>query len=310
MAISITTTSVGTPVERLFGDLVLGCQTLERNVAQILMGYQEDGIVINRLYSGNQAIIAAVATPSATADNTTKDEVLISPAEIMYYDEFNPKNFNVDWKMLWAEGPEVRQRAAQNLLNALLPSVRTSFNYDLEKLLWQGDTGSASAWLDPIDGFVKLIDADTTVNSVTPAGAVTASNVIAILQAVLDAAPDAVIENSAPTIVTNHTIKRLYHNAIAALPNKGTDITDSARNTFMGYPITSVHGVPANRIFMMNTGQDDRAALKVGTWMEGDRFNVLIDRKQANSDLFFIKINMVVGVNHVYGKEIVEYSPA
>lgn len=310
MAISITTTSVGTPVERLFGDLVLGCQTLEKNVAQVMSGHQEDGIVINRLYSGNQAIVAAVATPSTAADNTTKDEKLISPAEIMYYDTFNPKNFNVDWKFLWAEGPEVRQRAAQTLLNALLPSVRTSFNYDLEQLLWNGDTTSGSAWLDPIDGFVKLIDADGTVNSVTPAGAVTASNVIAIFQAVLDACPDAVIENSAPTIVTNHTIKRLYHNAIAALPNKGTDITDSARNTFMGYPITSVHGVPANRIFMMNTGQDDRAALKVGTWMDGDRFNVLIDRLQANSDLFFIKINMVVGVNHVYGKEIVEYSPS
>lgn len=309
MAISISTTNVGTPIERLFSDLVLGCQTLDKGIAQVLSGNQNK-IPLNRLYSGNQAITARVATPVTAADNTTKDEKLITMNEIQYYDTFDPKNFNDDWKFLWAEGPEVRQQAAMNLLNALLPSVRTAFNYDLEVLLWNGNTASGSAWLSPIDGFVKLIDADGTVNSVTPAGAITSANVIAILQAVLDATPDAVLENSAPAIVTNPTVRRLYHEAISALPNKGTDITEAGRNTFMGYPIVTTHAIPANRVFMMNIGGDDRAALKVGTWMESDRFNVLIDRLQANSDLFFIRIDMAVGVNHLFGKEITEYSPA
>jgi hypothetical protein len=78
----------------------------------------------------------------------------------------------------------------------------------------------------------------------------------------------------------------------------------------MGFPIISLPHVPANRIFMCNTGGNDRSALKVGTWMENDRFNILIDRLQANSDLFFIRIDVAVGVNHIWGKEIVEYSPA
>jgi len=309
MAISITTTNVGTPVERLFSDLVLSCETLDKGVAQVLAGYQNK-IPLNRLYSGVQAITTRVATPTTAADNTTKDEKLITMNEIQYYDTFDPKNFNVDWKFLWAEGPEVRQRAAQALLNALLPSVRTAFNYDLEYLLWNGDTTSGDAWSEAIDGFVKLIDADGTVNNVTPAGAVTASNVIAVLQAVLDATPDAVREASAPAFVTNPTIKYLYHEAISALPNKGTDITESGKDLFMGNKIISLPHIPANRIFYLNTGGDDRAALKVGTWMENDRFNLLVDRLQANSDLFFIRIDMAVGVNHIWGKEITEYSPS
>ncbi len=48
----------------------------------------------------------------------------------------------------------------------------------------------------------------------------------------------------------------------------------------------------------------------MATWADADRFNIKIDRLEAYSDEFFIKVNAEIGVNHVYGKEIVEYSPA
>ena len=58
---------------------------------------------------------------------------------------------------------------------------------------------------------------------------------------------------------------------------------------------------------MARSGDDSE--LKVAVWMDSDRFTVEIARLQANSDLFFIKISATVGVNTVYGKQIVNYIP-
>jgi hypothetical protein len=75
-------------------------------------------------------------------------------------------------------------------------------------------------------------------------------------------------------------------------------------------PIVSVNGIPANRIFAFNANSGESSELKVGVWSDADKYNVKIERLQANSDLFFIKINTEVGVQTVWGKQITEYSPA
>jgi hypothetical protein len=288
---------------------MFGAETIRGGVCQVIPGKRKQ-VTLNRFYSAVQKITARVATPTTAADALTKDERQITMAEIMWYDEFDPKDFNLDWQFLNTVGASVDARAARVLLNAIRSSVVNAFNYDLEQLIWNGDTDSSDAWLAPIDGFVKLIDADTTVNSVTPAGAISAANVIAVLEAVVQACPNEVKELGSPTIVTNHTVKHLYREAARALDYKGTNITQAIADVYGGYPIVSVNGVPANRVFMMNAGGGDMAELKMATWANSDNFTVKIERLQANSDLFFIKINSEIGVNHVYGKQITEYSPA
>lgn len=309
MAITRASVHVSNPVEKLYRDLMFGSETINKNVAQIIPG-QRKQVTLNRFYSAENKITARVATPTTAADALTKDEKQITMADIMWYDEFDPMEFNVDWKFLNSVGPQVTSSAAAVLLEAIRGSVTTAFNADFENLLWNGDTASGSAWLSPIDGIVKLIDADGTVNSVTPAGAVTAANVISILEDVVQATPAEVRELSNPVIVTTHAIKYAYDEAARALDFKGANIYEAGQARFGGYPIISLDKVPANRIFMMNGGPGDMAEVKVATWIDSDRFNVKIERLQNNSDLFFIKIGTSVGVNHVYGKQITEYSPA
>ena len=228
----------------------------------------------------------------------------------MFYDDFNPKLFNIDESFLWSIGPTVTASAATVLLAAIQDRVTKIFNYDLDNLIWNGDTNSGDAWLDPIDGLVKLIDADTSVISVGTLGAVTAANVIAVLEAVVAAMPVEVREMGDPTIVTTPAVKYAYDEAARALDYKGANIYEAGTYRFAGYPIKSVSKIPANRIFAYNAGAGDANNIKMATWADSDRFNVKIDRLQNNSDEFFIKVNAELGVNTVYGKEIVEYSPA
>jgi hypothetical protein len=309
MAISTTPLDVPMYVNNLFKDLLFGAETIEKGLVQVVP-MARNKINMDRFTASVQNLTARVATPTTAASALTKDEKVLTMAEIMFYDEFDPKTFNVEPEYLRTIGPTVDAQAATVLLNAIREKVTESFNYDLEQLLWNGDTTSGDAWLDPIDGFVKLIDADTTVNSVTPAGAVTASNVIAIFEAVIQAVPNVVKEKGNVTIVTNHSIKNLYRQAARALDYKGTNITEAIRDLYGGYPIVSTNSIPANRIFAFNANSGETSELKVGVWSDADKYNVKIERLQANSDLFFIKINAEVGVQTVWGKQITEYSPA
>ncbi len=308
MAITKTPTQTPTSIEKLYKDLMFGSETVEQGLVQVVPG-QRNKTYINRFYGDVNKIVSRVPTPTTPANALTKDEKLIQSNEVMFYDRFDPKTFNLDEKFLWSIGPSVTSSAAAILLEAIRERVTKIFNYDLDNMLWNGDTASGNAWLSPIDGIVKLIDADPTVISVTQQGAVTPANVIAILEDVVAAMPVEVREMGDPTIVTTPAIKYAYDEAARALELKGANIYEAGTYRFAGYPIRSVSKLPANRIFAYNAGSGDMNNIKMATWSDADRFNVKIDRLQADSDEFFIKVNAEIGVNHVYGKEIVEYSP-
>lgn len=309
MSISISTVHVSTPIQKLFKDLMFGAESLKANLVQTIPG-QRKQTTLNRFTGVGQKIVIRVPTPTTAADALTKDEKQIVSKEIMFYDRFDPKLFNVDHEFLRTIGPSVTAVQAPILLEAIRDRVTNIFNNDLDNLLWNGDTGSGDAWLSPIDGIVKNIDADGDVVSVTPAGAVTPANVIAVLEAVVAAFPPVVRESSNPTIVTTHTIKYAYDEAARALDFKGANIYEAGTARFAGYPVVSINAVPANRIFGYNAGNNDTNEIKMATWADADRFNIKIDRLQADSDEFFIKVNAEIGTNHVFGAQIVEYSPA
>lgn len=309
MAISKTPTQQIRVVEKLWKDLMFGSQTIEKGIVHVIPG-QRNKVQLNRFYAAVNKIVVAVPTPTTPADALTKDEKIIQAAEIMFYDRFNPKSFNIDDKFLQSIGASVSATAATVLLEAIRDRVVKVFNYDLDNLLWNGDTGSPNAWLSPIDGIVKLIDADGTVISVTPAGAVTPANVVSIFEAVVKAMPQEVKQLGDATIVTTPDILEAYDEAARALDFKGANIYESGTPRFAGYPIKTVIQIPANRIFAGSFSNSDMGEIKMATWADSDRFNIKIDRLQADSDEFFIKVNAELGVNHVYGKQITEYSPA
>lgn len=309
MAITRSTSFVGTPVPQLITDLVLGAESIEKGIIHAFPD-KRDKVYLNRFYTANHQLGARVATPVTAANAMTKDEKAITPGSLMFYDEFDPRDFEGDWDFLWSQGASVSAEAAAALWSAIKDTVASSVNSDLEEGIWQGDTGSGNAWLAQFDGYLKLLDADVSVNTVTPAGAITAANVVAILEAMVAACPPEVQEKSSPAIIMSHADKYLYREAARALDFKGTNIDAMIGDTFGGYPIVSTNGVPKNRVIMGNIGSGDTSNFKASTWMDSDRNNVKIERLQNNSDLFFVKVALDFGVNTVYGKEVVTYAPA
>ncbi len=307
MPITRVTSFIGTEVPKLITDLVLGAESIEKGIIHTFSDKRSE-VFLNRFYTTSGNLTARVPTPTVTADASTKDEKSILPGNLMFYDEFDPRDFEGDWEFLWSQGPSVSAEAATVLWNAIKDTVASSVNNDLEQAIWRGDTGSGSPYLAQFDGYIKLMDADGTVINVTPQGAITAANIIGILESVVAACPAEVQEMSSPAILMSHIDKYLYREAARALDFKGTNIDDKIQDQFGGFPIVSTHGIPAGRVFMGNIGSGDSSNFKASHWMDSDRNNVKIERLQANSDLFFVKVALDFGVNTVYGKQITSYA--
>ncbi|GAJ08416.1 unnamed protein product, partial [marine sediment metagenome] len=212
-----------------------------------------------------------------------------------------------DWEFLWSQGSTVRAEAAAELLRALLSTTAKTINNNIDALLWQGSIGG-DPHLEMFDGYIKLMTADGTVIDTTPA-AVTAANVISVLEAVVAACPAAVQEQVNATIICDHQTKYYYREAARGLTWKGSNIDGRIDDQFGGFRLVSVGGMPASTIVMCETG-GTTSNLKASTWMESDFNNILIERLQNNSDLFFAKTSFDLGVNTVFGSEIVMHKAA
>lgn len=303
MSVSQTTTFVGIPKPILYRDLVFGAESIDAGIIDIITD-ERTKVPMNRWVVAAQKSTAPQDEPSTTVNASTKDEKLITTGERELYDEFKPSEFNDDWKFLHAMGSSAQDSFAQPILDAIFPGYAASFNSDVEEGIWQGNTGSGSPWLARHDGYLKIMDADGTVNDLAVAGAITSANVIAILNGMINTLPAVVLKEN-PFIVLNHTDFRLYHEATLATDHKGQDFNEKGFTTFRGFRLVPVSGIPAGRLCFTHGGN-----LKASTWMRSDLDNVVVDRLQANSRLWFIKLLAELGVNYLFGKEVALYKTA
>jgi len=301
-AINTSSSFVGTVIEELFELLVLGSESIDKGLIHIFPDKRKK-VFLDRFKADANPLVARVATPTS-AGNWDKTEKSITMGEIMFYREFDPLDFGINnFQYLWSQGSTVRAEAAAELMRALLSTSQKRINENIDKLVWQGDTGSGSPHLALTDGYIKLMTADAAVIDTTPA-VVSAANVISILEALVAACPAAVQESVTPTIITDHATKYFYREAARGLDFKGSNIDGRIQDSFGGFPVVSVGGMPVSTLVMTETG-GTASNLKAATWMTSDMSNIIVERLQANSDLFFTKSSFDLGFNHINGEEVV-----
>lgn len=306
MAISVTSAFVGTNVSRLLTLIVLGAQSIEKGLIEIIPS-KYDRVYLPRFVTAADGLQARVDTPAAPSDSSTYDEKTITPGDAMWYDEFNPKKFESVWADFWPRGAMVDQILDPAVMAAFVETVRERINEQIDKLIWQGDTAGVTA-VSFFDGYLKILAADGATNVVTPAGVITAANVISILESVLAACPAEVRESTSPALVMDHQDKYLYQEAARALDFKGSNISDAIDARFGGFPIVSVGGQLKDNIVMGNFGGPKRN-FHAATWMTNDPDNLKIARTLPKSELWFIKALFRFGVQVGFAEEVVLYQP-
>jgi hypothetical protein len=120
---------------------------------------------------------------------------------------------------------------------------------DLELIRWQGDTTSEDAVLSLCDGYIKRLCADNAVNGLY-AGAITSSNVLAQMTAVLQASPAAVQakRNDLRLFVSSDVF--VNYQIAAASGNTLTYVTAPLAPTFLGIKIVLAEGMPTSTMVL------------------------------------------------------------
>ena len=309
MSINVTTSANGEALNELLTPLVLGATTIDRGLMRIVPN-QQNSVALGIFDTLADKLEAPVDTPILGNDSMSKSEVIVTTGDQMWYDEFNPlRDFQEDWSYFWSSGRLTDAQAGLKIKQAILKTVTESVQNNIDKLIWSGDTASLDVWLQRMDGLIKLIEANLDVNVVTPAGVLTKANIIDVLEAMIDATPDQVLEMQSPKIIMSHRDKQIYFSAIRdATISKGINIMEGGVPTFAGIPIISC-GIPKDHLVLTNATSGADSNLVGATWMWADTKGVKVERLQANSEVWFAKVLFKLGVNIVFGSQLTYYKP-
>jgi hypothetical protein len=311
MAINFTSNYVGEVEETIFTLTVVGNQAVEKGSVYVEAGVQ-DTLFLPRFNTAADSLQDRVADPdtSDASDSMTWDERSIEPLDAMFYDEFNPRTFENDWRPFQPTGPLVDRVVNPLIQTAIMTNAVNSVGTQIGKIIWQGDTVLVSpSPLRFFDGFIKILDADGAI-APTPAGPITAANVIDILELVVAAIPDAVYDDHNMVIHMSTTDIRLYKEAARALDFKGSNISDAGDDRFAGFEIRSYSGMGISYIIAAVSTAGKDSNLWAAVDVANDDENPKIARTKAASELFFIKILLKYGVNCPNPTQTVLYSPA
>jgi len=121
---------------------------------------------------------------------------------------------------------------------------------DLEVLRWQGDTGSEDALLSLCDGYLVKMCADENIIGLPQTAAVTTSNVLNVMESVLNAAPASIVRKKADLRMYVSTNVANAYELKAAQGNTQTFVTLPLGLTFLGINVVVCEGMPDNTIVL------------------------------------------------------------
>jgi hypothetical protein len=121
---------------------------------------------------------------------------------------------------------------------------------DLELLRWQGDTTSLDPLLGLCNGYLVQLCGDEDLAAGLYSGAISTSNVLTVLEAVVNAAPNAIVRKKADLRLYVSTNVANAYELKAAQGNTQTYVTLPLGLTFLGINVVVCEGMPDNTIVL------------------------------------------------------------
>jgi hypothetical protein len=303
------TTWSGPAASYMITRAVVGADTIEKGCI-----YVEDGIrktkTIPRIEVAN-FIQKRAATPTSKG-NVTVDGRKLTPADIMLYYEFNPRDYEQHFyaeqlqpKLLGRDLPvnaeNFMMMQTMKRLNEFFENAihRSRVDYDPDGAnvdpTTKGEVAAASNYIY-FDGLIKkLLDAASdptypTLSVATPV-ALTTSNIRDKMTAAINLLPQALIGKygtGGVKFVMSYVDFLKYGEALRTDSYKNIRSDERAYNQYRGYDIETVAGMPENTFYLAIQKPD----VESNTWLginSTDDNKLELQRLQNNSELFFVK---------------------
>ena len=305
---SVGTINGGQVIPDILELVALGNEAVSKGSVYVIDGIQ-DKVSLPRLTNADDVLQNRQAMPTTPSESLAYTERQIVPLDVMYYDKFNPRLFESVWREFQPQGALVDRVTDPEMQRAILSVVSKSINKQVGKLIWQGNTTLTTS-LRFFNGFIPLMLADVAVTNPTPAGNITESNVISILDLVDTTIPNELYDDPDMIIHMSTADFRKYQNAVKNLSFKGQGPADVVPAIHKGREIRYYSGFPANYVLACKASSSASSSLMAAVDMVNDPENIKIERWRPEGEEFFIKVLFKMAVNYPFSQEIILFKPA
>jgi hypothetical protein len=310
MALTLSNSNYGGEVlEKIFLELGLGNEVSKENIATVVTD-QAGKFSLPKM--GATTLPIGVYTDTApVADTTvvTYSERSLDMAKATIYLEFLPSAWHGTlWKLWQSVGDFSNLQLNTQLASAIMDLIMNKAGLHYSLLAFQGDKLlAAGTKMHYIDGWVTRAIADANVIKPTPAGNITAANFAEVLAAVWSAIPSHLIKDPDFTLKVDTTVWKLMQTSNIDLVKAFAGVLGSnlADAKYLTSKIIPFDGMKSNHIIGSKTDN-----LYAGFWVDLDNEGWRIDRVAANSNTWFMRLDIKLDVNYISSGEIVLYEPA
>ena len=303
MATNITTTYAGEFAKKYISAALLTGSTIDNGGITVKPNVKYKDVIKKVSTSG---LIGNASCDFTDAGTVTLTERIIQPEEFQVNLELCKKDFRSDWEAVQM-GISTFDKLPPLFSDFLIGHVAAKVAEKTEQNIWQGVNATAGEF----DGFSTLLAADGDVIDVTGA-AITSTNVIAQLGAVVDAIPAALYGQEDLYVYVSQNVARAYVRALGGFgaSGLGANGTNSMGTQWWNNGSLSFDGV---KIFVANGLADDtviaaeKSNLFFGTGLLSDHNEVkVIDMGDLDgSQNVRVIMRFTSGVQYGIGSDIV-----
>ena len=280
----------GDVLDYIIQESVLGLQAVEKGSIYAIENVSEK-ISIAKMVASSNPIGNREAMPTTKTATVTWSEATLEPRDMMVYiPDINPRVFESAWREFQPKGALPDKVLDPNIQKVFADVVLKQIQNQLGRLIWQGDiTASSTSALRFFNGYITRAQASSTNIDVTNIGAITAANVIAVLEDCNNSVPDALFEDPDMVFHMSTTTYRLYQEALRATTYKGLEYQSGLAGQFAGREIRHYSGFPNNVVLVCkaSTGQDSN--LYLATDKVRDTENLVIAKLRPEGEHYFLK---------------------
>ena len=312
MAVVVNATNFnGTLNDYLYLVKTVGLDTVKKGLIHILAGVSSK-TQLDYMKSDANPIETYTDGAPTFPGVVTKYKKDLTPVKMTVSGTIVPTAWLSVWEKYRSQGTLTQLRENPVFMREVMDLIFDSTAEQLDKLIWQGDTGGAAA-LAFFDGLIKLINADADKIVVTPAGNITTANVVDILEAVYEKIPDKFYENPDNKIIMSTTDFRKLQSANLSAKKTTTGVlSQGIENMFLNHRILHTANLTANYIIAANASVLPQSNLVMGVYYNliAEAGDVILDYTTNHSKTVGYRFDFMAAVQIRYGGDIVFYKPA
>ena len=281
---------------KYLGAALLSADTLDKGAITILPNIKYKAAM--KVGAFSNLVRSADCDFDSSTSTLTLTEKVLTPTELQVNLQICKKELHADWEAAQM-GFSAFDELPPLFSDFVIARVAAEVAKATETSIWSGSAGEGN-----FDGFETLLTADADVVDVT-AVTVTTSNVIAQLQAIVDAIPSGVYGKEDLTIYISQNIAKAYVGAQAALGYRDLYHVGQTEMNFQGIPLFATGGLADNTAVAAQ-----KSNLFFGTGLLDDRNEVkVIDMADLDgSQNVRVVMRYTAGVQHGIGSDIVLYA--